>query len=146
MCFFVFVFCWSRYSAGFAKDDYDVSISQNYALVTFKDVEDAQHALYSLMALANDHWVLDFEPLDVSDPPCLSIHLSFHTSCALVTLLVGVQEKSNFRILWQRYQTLSRQEKAAKLQLESVWEGCGSSDAVLPAYVKIQVRAVRVVT
>ena len=49
---------------------------QNYALVTFKDVEDAQQALYALMAHGHADWVLDFEPLDVSESLFSSIPLS----------------------------------------------------------------------
>ena len=49
---------------------------QNYALVTFKDVEDAQQALYALMAHGHADWVLDFEPLDVSESLFSSIPVS----------------------------------------------------------------------
>ena len=40
--------------------------SQDYALIKFKNVEDAQHIFYTIKASASGEWVLDFEPLSVS--------------------------------------------------------------------------------
>lgn len=43
-----------------------VAKKRDYALVTFQNIEDSEHALYTVMAHAPDEWVLDFEPFNVS--------------------------------------------------------------------------------
>ena len=55
---------------GFGEDCWKeilVPKSQDYALIKFKNVEDAQHIFYTIKASsASSEWVLDFEPLSVS--------------------------------------------------------------------------------
>ena len=58
-----------RYSVCFQEERWHeivVPASQEYALVKFEHIADAQHAFYTLTAHASDEWVLDFEPLTVS--------------------------------------------------------------------------------
>jgi len=59
----------SLFVLGFGEDCWQeilVPKSQDYALIKFKNVEDAQHILYTIKASASGEWVLDFEPLSVS--------------------------------------------------------------------------------
>lgn len=70
----------SLFVLGFGEDCWQeilVPKSQDYALIKFKNVEDAQHILYTIKASASGEWVLDFEPLSVSfhlQPCSLSPH------------------------------------------------------------------------
>jgi hypothetical protein len=54
---------------GFSKESWSailVSKTNDYALVQFESVADAEDIFYTLKTFVSDEWVLDFEPLNVS--------------------------------------------------------------------------------
>ena len=82
---------------GFSKDSWSsilVSKNEDYALVQFESVAEAQNIFYHLKTFVSDEWVLDFEPLNVS---CRSLGY-----CLLRMSVVRCTHNLLTLIMWNR--------------------------------------------